>query len=77
MAGALLGEAFDIHGGASTSVFPHHENEIAQSPLGARYAADGAILDAQRLPARSRGRRWAKSEGNFCHDPRPFGGLAG
>ena len=27
----LLGEAFDIHGGGKDLVFPHHENEIAQS----------------------------------------------
>ena len=31
MAGALLGETFDIHGGGIDLVFPHHENEIAQS----------------------------------------------
>src|SRR5262245_14612642 len=31
MAGALLGEVFDIHGGGNDLVFPHHENEIAQS----------------------------------------------
>ncbi len=31
MAGALLGEVFDIHGGGIDLVFPHHENEIAQS----------------------------------------------
>ena len=31
MAHAYLGEAFDIHGGGLDLVFPHHENEIAQS----------------------------------------------
>ncbi|HMN86201.1 MAG TPA: cysteine--tRNA ligase, partial [Bauldia sp.] len=31
MAGALLGPVFDIHGGGIDLVFPHHENEIAQS----------------------------------------------
>ena len=31
MAHAYLGDAFDIHGGGLDLVFPHHENEIAQS----------------------------------------------
>ena len=31
MANAYLGEAFDIHGGGLDLIFPHHENEIAQS----------------------------------------------
>ncbi len=31
MALKLLGEGFDIHGGARELVFPHHENEVAQS----------------------------------------------
>jgi len=31
MAYAYLGESFDIHGGGLDLVFPHHENEIAQS----------------------------------------------
>jgi cysteinyl-tRNA synthetase len=31
MARAYLGEAFDIHGGGLDLIFPHHENEIAQS----------------------------------------------
>jgi cysteinyl-tRNA synthetase len=31
MACALLGEPFDIHGGGMDLIFPHHENEIAQS----------------------------------------------
>jgi cysteinyl-tRNA synthetase len=31
MAAALLGETFDIHAGGIDLVFPHHENEIAQS----------------------------------------------
>ena len=31
MAQAYLGEAFDIHGGGLDLIFPHHENEIAQS----------------------------------------------
>jgi cysteinyl-tRNA synthetase len=31
MAGALLGQVFDIHAGGIDLVFPHHENEIAQT----------------------------------------------
>jgi cysteinyl-tRNA synthetase len=31
MAAAHLGESFDIHGGGIDLIFPHHENEIAQS----------------------------------------------
>ena len=41
MAEAHLGETIDIHGGGVDLVFPHHENEVAQSTCahgGARYA---------------------------------------
>lgn len=31
MSNAYLGTSFDIHGGGMDLVFPHHENEIAQS----------------------------------------------
>jgi len=31
MSSALLGDSFDIHGGGRDLIFPHHENEIAQS----------------------------------------------
>jgi len=31
MSGRYLGETFDIHGGGEDLIFPHHENEIAQS----------------------------------------------
>ncbi|WP_345332200.1 cysteine--tRNA ligase [Ferrimonas pelagia] len=31
MSGKHLGEVFDIHGGGSDLMFPHHENEVAQS----------------------------------------------
>jgi cysteinyl-tRNA synthetase len=31
MSSALLGDTFDIHGGGKDLIFPHHENEIAQS----------------------------------------------
>lgn len=40
MATCALGESFDIHGGGSDLMFPHHENEIAQSEAatGAKFA---------------------------------------
>ncbi|MBU6347077.1 MAG: cysteine--tRNA ligase [Actinomycetales bacterium] len=39
MAEAYLGSAFDIHGGGLDLVFPHHENEVAQSKAaGANFA---------------------------------------
>ena len=48
-----LGETFDIHSGGSDLIFPHHENEIAQSE-----AATGKpfvkVLDARRAPDRER-----------------------
>ena len=31
MSKKYLGETFDIHGGGADLIFPHHENEIAQS----------------------------------------------
>src|SRR5262249_58580497 len=37
MATTCLGDTFDIHGGGTDLVFPHHENELAQS----RAAGDG------------------------------------
>ena len=36
MAHRYLGETFDIHGGGKDLIFPHHENEIAQSRGGVR-----------------------------------------
>ncbi len=51
MAWKHLGETFDIHGGGIDLVFPHHENEIAQSRCAFHTPRDGEFLDAQRLPA--------------------------
>ena len=65
MSEALLGALpFDIHGGGLDLIFPHHENEIAQSCCAHRHRADGAVLDAQRL-SRHRGEKMSKSLGNF------------
>lgn len=39
MSGHYLGPEFDIHGGGSDLIFPHHENEIAQAvPLGRNFS---------------------------------------
>ena len=46
MAAAHLGETIDIHAGGNDLMFPHHENEIAQSPV--RTAENvRTLLDAQ------------------------------
>jgi cysteinyl-tRNA synthetase len=64
MAEAHLGEIFDIHGGGIDLVFPHHENEIAQSrcahgtPVMARYWLHNGFLQVE-------GEKMAKSLGNF------------
>ncbi|MFN4115108.1 MAG: cysteine--tRNA ligase [Inhella sp.] len=62
MSCALLGEAFDIHGGGADLQFPHHENEIAQSegagmPF-ARYWLHNGFLNVD-------GEKMSKSLGNF------------
>jgi cysteinyl-tRNA synthetase len=64
MACEHLGETFDIHGGGLDLIFPHHENEIAQSvcshggaPL-ARYWVHNGFLTVE-------GEKMSKSLGNF------------
>ncbi len=64
MGEALLGDTFDIHGGGIDLMFPHHENEIAQSesahagrPL-ARYWLHNGYLNVE-------GEKMSKSLGNF------------
>ncbi len=60
----LLGDSFDIHGGGNDLMFPHHENEIAQSccahPKGdfARYWMHNEMLQVE-------GKKMSKSLGNF------------
>jgi cysteinyl-tRNA synthetase len=62
MASKYLGIGFDIHGGGEDLIFPHHENEIAQSegatgePF-ARYWLHNAFLELK-------GEKMAKSVGN-------------
>jgi len=63
MARRYLGETIDIHGGGEDLIFPHHENEIAQSeacndkPF-ARYWVHGAFLNIE-------GEKMSKSKKNF------------
>jgi cysteinyl-tRNA synthetase len=69
MAAAHLGQTFDIHGGGIDLVFPHHENEIAQSRC-----ANGTKIMAQVWMHNGflqvEGEKMAKSLGNFVtvHD---------
>ncbi|MEQ1953009.1 cysteine--tRNA ligase [Mesorhizobium sp. CN2-181] len=64
MSAAYLGEVFDIHGGGLDLIFPHHENEIAQSRCAhgtavmANYWLHNGFLQVE-------GRKMSKSEGNF------------
>jgi cysteinyl-tRNA synthetase len=64
MSGSILGETFDIHGGGIDLLFPHHENEIAQSrcafhtPVMANFWMHNGFLQVE-------GEKMAKSEGNF------------
>ena len=63
MSNCCLGETFDIHGGGPDLVFPHHENEIAQSEAanGKPYAATWMHAGAVRVD----GEKMSKSLGNF------------
>ncbi|WP_277052133.1 cysteine--tRNA ligase [Zestomonas thermotolerans] len=63
MSTCCLGETFDIHGGGPDLVFPHHENEIAQSEAatGKPYASTWMHAGAVRVD----GEKMSKSLGNF------------
>lgn len=69
MAGKHLGETFDIHGGGIDLIFPHHENEIAQSQCAhgtsamANFWVHNGFLQVE-------GEKMSKSLGNFItiHD---------
>ena len=64
MSSKLLGNSFDIHGGGADLIFPHHENECAQSLCAhpgesfARYWVHGGMLMVD-------GVKMSKSLGNF------------
>ncbi|MGD1147436.1 MAG: cysteine--tRNA ligase [Thermoanaerobaculaceae bacterium] len=60
---ALLGESFDIHTGAVDNIFPHHENEIAQSEAATGRPFVRTWLHAEHLIVE--GQKMAKSLGNF------------
>ncbi|MDD5562701.1 MAG: cysteine--tRNA ligase [Thermoanaerobaculaceae bacterium] len=60
---ALLGESFDIHTGAVDNIFPHHENEIAQSEGATGKPFVRTWLHAEHLVVE--GQKMAKSAGNF------------
>ncbi|KQY19686.1 cysteine--tRNA ligase [Rhizobium sp. Root482] len=59
-----LGEVFDIHGGGLDLIFPHHENEIAQSRC-AHGTERMANLWMHNGFLQVEGRKMSKSEGNF------------
>jgi cysteinyl-tRNA synthetase len=61
MAEELLGPAFEIHGGGLDLVFPHHENELAQSRA---LGHDFAQIWAHNGLLRFTGAKMSKSEGN-------------
>ncbi len=64
MTRALFGESFDIHGGGADLMFPHHENEIAQSCcLSDRNSFARVWIHNEML--RVEGQKMAKSLGNF------------
>jgi cysteinyl-tRNA synthetase len=63
MATSILGDRFDIHGGGRDLVFPHHENEIAQSEAKsgcgyANYWIHNGLMTINR-------QKMSKSAGNF------------
>ncbi len=69
MSKAFLGETFDIHGGGLDLIFPHHENEIAQSCC-ANGTERMANVWMHNGYLQVEGKKMSKSEGNFItvHD---------
>ena len=64
MAGKYLGETFDIHGGGIDLMFPHHENEIAQSES-AHHGHALAKVWMHNGFLQVEGEKMSKSLGNF------------
>jgi cysteinyl-tRNA synthetase len=64
MTHAYLGEAFDIHGGGLDLIFPHHENEIAQSNAAGYKFANIWMHNAWVTTS---GEKMSKSLGNSLH----------
>lgn len=63
MSTKYLGETFDIHGGGVDLIFPHHENEIAQSEAKTGKKFVNYWVHVEHLMVN--GRKMSKSEGNF------------
>ncbi|MGA9062606.1 MAG: cysteine--tRNA ligase [Terracidiphilus sp.] len=63
MAMEYLGESFDLHAGGEDLIFPHHENEIAQSETATHKQFARHWMHVRFLLVD--GRKMAKSEGNF------------
>ncbi len=64
MAHELLGDSFDVHGGGNDLMFPHHENEIAQSCCA---HPDGQFANVwmHNEMLQVEGKKMSKSLGNF------------
>ena len=63
MATKYLGETFDLHAGGEDLMFPHHENEIAQSESASHVPFARHWMHVRFLLVE--GRKMSKSEGNF------------
>ena len=63
MSTCCLGESFDIHGGGSDLMFPHHENEIAQSEAASGKRMAGVWM--HNGPVRVDNEKMSKSLDNF------------
>jgi cysteinyl-tRNA synthetase len=63
MATKYLGDAFDLHAGGEDLMFPHHENEIAQSESATHKQFARHWMHVRFLLVE--GRKMSKSEGNF------------
>jgi cysteinyl-tRNA synthetase len=63
MATGLLGESFDLHAGGEDLMFPHHENEIAQSESASGHTFARHWMHVRFLLVE--GKKMSKSEGNF------------
>lgn len=64
MSKAFLGETFDIHGGGLDLIFPHHENEIAQSTCASGHSVMANTWMHNGF-VQVEGKKMSKSEGNF------------
>jgi cysteinyl-tRNA synthetase len=63
MATSILGPSFDLHAGGEDLMFPHHENEIAQSESASGHTFARHWMHVRFLLVE--GKKMSKSEGNF------------